>query len=151
LESVIPRDFDPQQPIEAGFKVLNTGRVPLELPVSSHLADLQPSDASAAFRYTSLALSVSPVEDRSSIGFVELYGKKDITGTIMILNPGEWIRVEANVKFSLTPLPSGPLHVVSGYWLRRATFHPLPGGYTTAVENICLKTERTPSIPVRRN
>lgn len=151
LQSVISRDSDPQRPIEAEFKVLNTGQVPLELPVSPHLADLQPNDASAPFNYMSIALSVSPAEDRSIIGFIELYGKKDVAGTMMILNPGEWLRVDANVKFSSKPLPSGLFNMVSGYWLTRATFDPHPSGYSTVRQGICLKSEPTPSIPVTRN
>jgi hypothetical protein len=151
LESVIPRSADLQRPIEAEFKVLNSGRVPLELPVSPHLADLQPKDAAESFRYKSLALSVTPTEDRSSIGFVELYGNRDVAGSMMVLNPGEWLRVEANVKFSAKPLPSGLLHVQGGYWLTLVTFHPHPGGQSTSREGICLKTESTSPIPLRHD
>jgi hypothetical protein len=73
---VIARGDDPKRPFEIEFKVLNTGTVPLELPVSPHLADMQPSDASAAFTYMNIALAVVPVEDRSAIGSVQLCGDR---------------------------------------------------------------------------
>lgn len=151
LQSVTPRQFDPQRPMKAEFKILNTGRVLLELPVSPNLADLQPTDASETFSYASLALSVTPIEDRGAIGFVELYGRENVAGTMIMLKPGEWIQVEANVKFIVKPLHSGLLHVEGGYWLRRTTFHPAPGGYSTSAEGICLKSDPTAPIPIRNN
>jgi hypothetical protein len=61
----------------------------MELPVSPHLSDLQPSDVSLAFNYFSLALVVRgdaepdgpPV---SSIGFVELFGAPDHAESMMV-------------------------------------------------------------------
>jgi hypothetical protein len=47
------------------------------LPIGMHLSDLQPEDASATFTYLSLALSVAPIEDVSSTGYVELYGRAE--------------------------------------------------------------------------
>ena len=88
-----------KKPFEIEFKVLNTGQVPLQLPISPRLSDLQPSDASVTFTYVSLALAVSTAEDRSSIGIVELYGKADAPDTLITLSPGDWIRVEARVEF----------------------------------------------------
>jgi len=74
-----PTDINPAEPFQVEFRVLNTGTAPMELPVSPHLSDLQPSDVSLAFNYFSLALVVRgdaepdgpPV---SPIGFVELFG-----------------------------------------------------------------------------
>jgi hypothetical protein len=125
--------------------------VQLEVPVSPHLADLQPEDASTVFHYTSFALSLSPAEDRAAIGFVELYGKSDVPGTVITLNPGEWIRVQGTLRFLSKPLPQGELHLISGYWLNRATFHPRPGGYSTALEGDCVNSHPTPSVPFQRD
>jgi hypothetical protein len=150
IESVLPSNADPLKPIEVQFRVLNTGQVPLELPVSPHLADLQPQDASLAFTYKSLALSIAPEEDRSAIGFVELYGNNDAPGTLITLNPGMWIRVEGILRFPIKPLQKGVLHLASGYWLRSVTFHPHPGGYSTAAENVCWNRLPTPPIPFER-
>jgi hypothetical protein len=151
LQNVIVRYDDPKRPFELELKVLNTGKVPLQLPVWPHLSDLQPSDASASFTYMSLALSVSPVEDRSSIGYVELYGKADMPGTLITLGPGEWLRVEARVHFDRNLPPAGTLHLVPGYWLRRDTYYPHQGGFSTAAENICINQMATPAVPISRN
>src|SRR5262245_42387130 len=43
LLRVSPADVNPAEPFEAEFRVLNTGRAPIDIPVSPHLSDLQPS------------------------------------------------------------------------------------------------------------
>jgi hypothetical protein len=50
LLRVTPTDINPAEPFQVEFKVLNTGTAPMELPVSPHLSDLQPSDESVAFK-----------------------------------------------------------------------------------------------------
>lgn len=151
IESVIVRDNDPRRPFEVEFNVLNTGAVPLPLPIGPHLSDLQPEDASATFTYVSLALSVSPIEDRSSIRYVELYGKPDAPGTMITLNPGEWLRVKANTEFLLKPPPAGIINLDPGYWIHRVTFHAHPGGFFKAREGICIREKPTPTVPVHRD
>src|SRR2546425_4408040 len=103
LLRVTPTDIYPAEPFQVEFKVLNTGTAPIELPVSPHLSDLQPSDESVAFNYFSLALAVRgeaepqgpPVD---SIGFVELFGSPDHSESMMVFRPAEWIRVSGYVK-----------------------------------------------------
>jgi hypothetical protein len=102
--SAAPDRIDPVQPIEVEFRVLNSGRVPLELPVSPHLSDLQPPDESRTFSYMSLALAVNVIVGDPQIppiwnaGFVELYGSVEDARTVLVLSPREWIRVRANVN-----------------------------------------------------
>jgi len=100
--SVVPDRIDPVQPIEVEFRVLNSGRVPLELPVSPHVSDLQPPDESRSFNYMSLALAVNMIVGDAQMqpiangpSFVELYGSREDPRTMLMLNPGEWIRVRA--------------------------------------------------------
>src|SRR3984893_1517518 len=103
LLRVTPTDINPAEPFQVEFKVLNTGTAPMELPVSAHLSDLQPTDESIAFDYFSLSLVVGgealpegpPI---SFVGLVELFGTSEHPESMMILRPGEWIRVSANVK-----------------------------------------------------
>ena len=152
VQSAIARDKESTTPFEIEFKVLNTGKIPLRLPVSPHLSDLQPQDSSAKFTYMSLALSVSPVEDRSAIGYVELYGKEEAPDTLITINPGEWLRVEAMVKFASWKLPpAGSAQLVPGYWIHRVTFQPKPGGYSSAADGICINQDSAPEVPVQRN
>jgi hypothetical protein len=58
---VVPDRIDPVQPMEVEFRILNSGRVPLEVPASPHLSDLQPPDESGSFSYMSLALAVNVI------------------------------------------------------------------------------------------
>ena len=151
LRNVIVRDGDPTRPFEIEFKVLNTGTVPLKLPVSPHLADLQPSDASATFTYMNLALAAGPVEDRSAIGFVQLYGRPEVPDSMITLSPGEWLTVEARVEFHQNVPPAENVNLTARSWIQRTTFYPHPGGHATAVMNICLPEKPTSEMLVHRN
>src|SRR5262245_40744975 len=154
LLRVTPTDIKPAEPFQVEFKVLNTGTASMELPVSPHLSDLQPGDESVAFNYFSLALVVRgealpkgpPV---NLTGFVELFGTSDHAGSTVILRPGEWIRVSANVKL-LTP-PSEPLsmRIQGDFWLRNNTFHPQAGGQFIEANNLYPNRTPTPFVPVR--
>jgi len=156
LVRVSPTDVDPAKPFEAEFRVLNTGRAPIDLPVSPHLSDLQPSDASLAFSYFSLALVIRIAREAEgpdifSLGFVELYGSPDHNGTMVALRPGEWIRVKANVKLQLRswPLEPVPARLRGEFWLRKNTFTPRPGGGFTDRQNLYPNATPTESLPVQ--
>ncbi len=154
LLRVTPTDINAAEPFQVEFKILNTGLAPIELPVSPHLSDLQPNDESVAFNYFSLALVVQgeaepqgpPVD---SIGFVELFGSPDHAESMMVLRPGEWIRVSANVK--LLKFPSAPVSARfrGDFWLRRNTFHPHPGGQFIEANNLYPNTTLTSFVAVR--
>ncbi len=148
---MIARDGDPTRPFEIECKVLNTGTVPLDLPVSPHLADLQPSDASAAFTYMNIALAAVPVEDRSAIGSVQLYERPDVPDSMITLNPGEWLTVEARVEFQLNVPPAGTVNLTARRWMQRTTFNPHPGRYSTAAMNICLPEKPRSELLVHHN
>jgi hypothetical protein len=143
------------EPFEAEFKVLNTGKVPIVVPVYSHLSDLQPKDESATVSYFSLALVVegeSEPEVQGSnvpaLGCIELYGSHEHEGTMMELRPGEWVRVRANMK--LHTWPTEPIfgRVRGGFWLRKNTFRPQAGGESTDTQNLYPNAISTPSTAV---
>lgn len=154
LMRVTPTDINGAEPFKVEFKILNTGTVPIELPVSPHLSDLQPSDESVAFNYSSLALVVQgeaepqgpPVD---SIGFVELFGSPDHVESVMVLRSGEWIRVSANVKLLKCPSVPVPARFRGAFWLRRNTFHPHPGGHFIEANNLYPNNTLTPFVVVR--
>jgi len=153
LLRVTPTDINPSQPFEAEFKVLNTGVAPIEVPVSPHLSDLQPSDESMDFGYLSLALVVRGESEPTgpqvaAIGFIELYGSTDHDGSVLMLKPGEWIRIKANVKLHTWPLEPVSMLFRGDFWLRRNTFHPEPGGGFHEAHNLYPNTTPTPSIAV---
>jgi len=152
LLRVLPTDINPADPFEVEFRVLNTGAAPIEVPVSAHLSDLQPSDESVAFTYLSLALVVRaeatlPRSDVSTLGFVELYGSTDIDGSVLVLKPAEWIRVRANVKLLTWPSTASAL-LRGDFSLRSNTFHPEPGGWFSETHNLHPNTTPTSSIAV---
>jgi hypothetical protein len=151
LLRVTPTDIDPTKPFEAEFRVLNTGAAPIQVPVSPHLSDLQPSDESAAFTYFSLALVVQvegPQRGTPSVGFVQLYGTTDHEGTMLVLRPGEWIRVRAMVALRNWPELTST-RVQGEFWLRRNTFQPHRGGGFTTIENLYPNATPTPWIDIR--
>jgi hypothetical protein len=154
LLRVTPTEINPVEPFQVEFKVLNTGTAPMELPVAPHLSDLQPSDESVAFNYFSLALVVRGEAEPqgplvSSVGFVELFGAPDHAESMMILQPGEWIRVRANVKLLTWPSGRVSARFLGDFWLRRNIFHPHPGGHSIEANNLYPNTTPTPFVAVR--
>jgi len=153
LMRVTPTDINAAEPFQVEFKILNTGTAPIELPVSPHLSDLQPSDESVAFNYSSLALVVRGEAEPQgppvgSIGFVELFGSPDHAESMMVLRPGEWIRVTANIKLLKGPSVPVSARFRGDFWLRRNTFHPHPGGQSIEVNNLYPNSTPTPFVAV---
>lgn len=76
----------------------------------------------------------------------------DAPNTLITLNPGDWLRVEANVHFNLKLPPAGTINLEPAYWSHRVTFYPHPGGSSTAIDNVCINRERsTPTVRVHRD
>ena len=77
----------------------NTGSETIRIPVSPHLADLQPEDPAKAFAYHELLIDLSISSgDRWSTnqgGTASLYGDDDHANTMLSLQPGEWVHVIA--------------------------------------------------------
>ena len=80
---------------EAGFRVLITGLLSIDLPVSPHLTDLQPSGEWNLVSYLSLSVVVRLVSNRPcpalGVESVELYGSLEYADTNIILEPGQWV------------------------------------------------------------
>jgi hypothetical protein len=105
------------------------------------------------FSYFSLALVVAGEGEPQGpkvacTGFVELYGSPDHAETMMVLKPGEWIRVRANVRLIAAPLEPVTALFRGDFWLRKNTFKPVPGGEFTEAHNLYPNTTSTPSIAV---
>ena len=140
--------IDPTQSFQVELKVVNTGKAPISIPVSPQLSDLQPADDSVRFHYLSMALTVSVVEDPRSSAYVELYGTPHHEQTVVTLQPGEWVRVTANVKLGTPPPPLDDGHLQGGFWLRENIYIPGPGGSVTNVDNLYPNLTRTPPLKV---
>jgi len=85
--------------------IQNTGSVPIRIPFSPHLADLQPDNPAQKFAYNELqiALWIAANERWSTNmgGSAILYGADDRPNTMLTLKPGEWARVIAKGQFNL--------------------------------------------------
>jgi hypothetical protein len=107
-----------------------------------------------AFGYFSLALVVrgegeTQRPDVPCFGFVELYGSPEYPESMMVLRPGEWIRVTANVKLSTWPEEPISTRFRGDFWMRKNTFRPHPGGQSTDAQNLYPNATQTPYVPVR--
>ena len=78
-------------------RIENVGSVPVEMPFSPHLADLQPVDASQKFGYSVARVEFwiggARWEATDSRSDVALYGANQHPGTMLTMHPGEWVRI----------------------------------------------------------
>jgi hypothetical protein len=85
-------------------RIENVGSVPVEMPFSPHLADLQPVDASQKFGYSVVRVEFwiggTRWEWTSSEGEVALYGASQHPGTMFTMHPGEWVRIIGSGKIT---------------------------------------------------
>lgn len=77
--------------------VENAGSRSISIPFSPHLAELQPENPGQEFGYSELQIKLWIASgDRWSTdtgGFLRLYGAEGHKGTMVSLNPGEWVRI----------------------------------------------------------
>jgi hypothetical protein len=88
---------------EVEFLLTNSGKVDLVIPISPHPADLEPADPKAGYTLECISLRIAPVKNPGGMlsGGVDLYGRPEVTGTLITLAPGGSIRV-----LTLVALPS---------------------------------------------
>jgi hypothetical protein len=91
---------------EATFEITveNVGSASLWIPFSPLLADLQPEDPAQKFAYSELRLFLwiaAGKEWAVNTGGSSLYGAEDHADTMLMLNPGKWVRIIGKGKFVL--------------------------------------------------
>lgn len=106
----------------------NTGSEPISIPFSPHLADLQPENPGQKFDYSELQIELWIASgDRWSTntgGFVKLYGAEGHKGTMVRMNPGEWVRIigrghlllEGEAKHLIQEHPADQLYAVASVY-----------------------------------
>jgi hypothetical protein len=139
LDRVTPTDIT-LDAFEVEFRLLNTGRAPISVPVWPHLSDLQPSSESQPFSYLSLAVEVrlsgtGPAQE-SGVGWVELYGSAEREDTIITMKPGEWVRVKAKIKLRTWPIKPIEAQLRGDFWFHDNVFKPQTGGAFTEAVNV---------------
>jgi hypothetical protein len=84
-------------------RLQNTGYVPIRIPFSPHLADLQPKDPAQKFSYYELQIALWIAADKrwstNMGGSAILYGNDSHANTMLTLQPGEWVRVVSKGNF----------------------------------------------------
>jgi hypothetical protein len=133
---------------------MNTGFAPIEIPVSPHLSDLQPPDASEPFTYFSLSLVIyldgTGEKQALGIGWVDLYGSAQHDGTMLTLEPGQWVRVKSKIKLHTWPSAPVPAKLTARFWLRKNLFTAQGGDKRfLQITNLYPNPTQFASIPVR--
>ena|SRR6516225_1237473 len=147
---------------EARFEVTiqNTGSEPTQIPLSPHLADLQPSDPAEKFTYFKLEIALWIAGgDRwstSTGGGATLYGADNRANTLLTLKPGEWVRVIAKgnlqlegnlVELSKSGFPAD--HVYAKSSLFREEKLVTPRNSATVATEVCLAQTGGQGVPIQ--
>ena len=128
-------------------KLENVGSVPWEIPVWPHLADLQPKDPRESFSSNVLGIGIDlplPRGGDVSLGGIRLYGSSDSPGTVMTLQPHQWVRLRAKITTSLTDsqrefLPADGLSEGAsvGLYEQKTTYKFHVGGVSSMARGMC--------------
>jgi hypothetical protein len=140
--------------------VENVGSLPLKIPFSPHLADLQPADPGQKFTYSELAVVLwigGTQWSANTGGGVALYGAEDHADTMLTLNPGESVRIIGKGKFVLPTdgvsaevIHSGHAvdHVYAQVSVYRVETLLTPTAVATLSREVCLRQTQGESVPI---
>jgi len=139
----------------------NIGSVPVKVPFSPHLADLQPADPGQKFAYSALVLELwvgGTQWDSNSEGSVILYGSRHHPGTMLTIHPGEWVRVIGEGHISVPTedrnvanlISSGDAvdHANAKLSLYQAEMLLAPTSGATVSREVCLHQSQGRSVPI---
>ena len=141
-------------------QVENTGSTSIRMPFSPHLADLQPDDPAKNFTYFSMQITLwVAAEDgewsTNAGGGVVLYGDDDHAGTMLSLEPGQWVRIVGTGKFR-EPQPGDELirlHPTGRVYARAALYREqtllTPTQSATVSREVCVEQTHAQTIPIK--
>ena len=95
-------------------RILNTGSVPFKIPFSPHQGDLQPADPAAKFSFWEMFVSLNVIVTARNVewrilgGGAALYGSDSHPGSMLTLQPGEWVQIIAEAEPMSFPLSNLP-------------------------------------------
>jgi len=142
-------------------QIENVGSVPMAIPFSPHVADLQPADAGQKFKYSTLIVVLwlggeSWSESQSSGSALALYGEDDHPDTMLTLHPGEWVQVIGKGKFTLSDnvVPLVREGDVVSYANANVSIYGLETQLSatasaTIAQGICLNESQGPNVDVK--
>jgi hypothetical protein len=124
LEWIQSNDIYPHERFGMEVRVENVGTAPITVPVRPSLTELQPRDPATRFEYYSLRL---PLETRVPgsgllLGWLELYGSLSRPDTLLILKPGEWIRVRGDIVVQRSHERDQVATALTDFWLSKNVF-----------------------------
>jgi hypothetical protein len=135
----------------------NTGPVPVRIPFSPHLADLQPINPARKFGYYELQITlyIASGEQWSTNmgGTAILYGADDHADTMLTLKPGEWVRGVAKARHGLEgeivelAKANSPDHAWAQSSLFRDETLITPRHSATVADEICIAQTRGKTVP----
>jgi hypothetical protein len=131
--------WDDQGKIEIDFTLTNVGKRPLTIPVSPNSGDVEPPDPKASYSIECLNLRVAPYAKQERIlpGGVDLYGRAEISGTLMKLNPGSSVRVATRVALPrVDSVTDGTIGFVASAMLNHETITGIDGQTVSDAQEI---------------
>ncbi len=142
------------------LKIQNTGKEPIDIPWTPHLADLVPADPSEPYPYLEAVFSLkftNPVSARSFSLYSDSYGSPNVAGTIRKLPPGESLFVRGRHPIDLYDeewprkiAESSPLNVkvTANLTLDSATYTPGKTTDTGREHSKCIPISTTLGVPL---
>ena len=131
---------------EIEVSIANVGDVPIEIPWTPHLADLQPADERSKFQALNLLVGLFLHWGNgysTSLGWISLYGGHDQRETMLTLLPGEWARVRGSIAIELihgdgfAPPPPGVVQTATAeFEFKLIEYTPIAGGVGLSITNM---------------
>lgn len=140
-------------------RIENIGDVPVRIPFSPHLADLQPQDPGQKFSYIELRITLWIASGNrwstSTGGGLTLYGAEDHPNTTLSLHPGEWVRVVGKGHFALPDLvkdriansPADRIYAETLLYRQETLITPTQSA--TLGKEVCLAKAQGQSVSIR--
>src|SRR6266849_1136046 len=134
----------------------NDGFTPVRIPFSPHLADLQPKNPAQKFAYFALEIELwiasSERWSTNTGGGVILYGSNDHPNTMLILMPGEWVRVIGKghlIRGDFTSFsdPADQAYATASLFREETLITPTQSA--TVKRQVCLAQTRGQSIAIQ--
>ena len=141
-------------------QIENVGSTPIEVPVSPDLAALQPADPGQKMAYNRMIIELWLAGANCSTstgGTVTLYGDNDHPGSMLRLDPGEWVRIVGIGRITLDDDqkrlaahdPVSQMNAQTSIY-RDETLLTASASATLS-KNVCFDHNQGPSVKVRIN
>jgi hypothetical protein len=138
----------------------NTGSAPIRIPVSPHLADLQPTDPAQEFAHYELQIALWIAAggqwDTNAGGSAILYGADDHANTMLTLDPGEWVRIIAKgdfdldedlIKLTLSSHPADQANAQTSLFREETLITPTQSA--TMAREVCMAKTQGQPVPIQ--